>query len=304
MVFMEYIIIFTLLVVLSSVLIYATIYFTRLAIYPKVRSHELTKKTELEQDAFDPEYLETFKQKIIHIPSIFDYDLSGLVYLQEDTKAPFILICHGINVTYENSKKYAELFLKIGYSVLIYDQRNHGYNPKMHTSFGYFEKYDAKACVDYILHSFKPIHLGVMGESMGAATAMELAAIDDRIKFCIEDCGYSNAFDLIKYRAQKDHNIFIAQMIYFSNLMLKVFYKWSFRDANVLSKIHNIQCPVLFIHGEEDDYVPFYMVHEMKDAFKNKHMIYTVPGAKHAMAYKTNKTTYAKVVDDFLNDIL
>lgn len=301
---METIIILSLLLAFLLVLIYATIYFTRLAIYPKVRSHEFTRNTELEQNAFDPEYLETFKQKFIKIPSIFDYDLSGLVYLQEDATAPFILICHGITVTYENSKKYAELFLKKGYSVLIYDQRNHGYNERMHTSFGYFEKYDAKACVDYILHSFTPIHLGVIGESMGAATAMSLASIDDRIKFCIEDCGYSNAFDLIKYRAQKDHNVFIAQMIYFSNILLKILYKWSFKDVDILSNLSNIQCPVLFIHGEEDDYVPFYMVHEMKNAFQKQHMIYTVPEAKHAMAYKTNKTAYAKVVDDFLNELL
>lgn len=50
-----------------------------------------------------------------------------------------------------------------------------------------------------------------MGESMGAATAMQLAAIDDRLMFCIEDCGFSNAYQLIKYRARLDHNLLVAQ---------------------------------------------------------------------------------------------
>lgn len=292
-----------LLPIVLLLLAFTTIYFTRLVIFPKNYSHEYIKNYELEQDAYNEDYLNSFESKKVHIPSIFDYNLNGKVYLQEDDKAPFVLICHGITVNYHSSKKYTDMFLKKGYSVLIYDHRNHGYNDKMHTSYGYFEKFDAKACIDYILHSFQPEHVGVMGESMGAAIAMQLAAIDDRLKFCIEDCGFSNTFTLIKYRAKKDHNILLSQIVYPVNFFIKRIYKWSFQDVSIIHNINSIQCPILFVHGEDDDYVPFYMAKELYEAFDKKSMIYTVPGAKHAMAYKTNKEKYAEIVDDFLNNL-
>jgi len=279
------------------------VHFTRLVIYPKNHTHDYIESKELEQEAYDPDLLESFDSRRVHIPSIFDYNLTGRIYLQDNPRAPFVLICHGITVNYEASKKYTSLFLKKGYSVLVYDHRNHGYNDPMHTSLGYFEKFDAQGCIDYIYHNFQPKHVGIMGESMGAATALQLAAMDDRLAFCIEDCGYSDAYQLIKHRAHHDHNIIIAQLVVLSNFFIKKIFKWSFKDVSIIHNINDIKCPILFIHGEDDDYVPYKMVHEMHQAFKGKSMLYTVPKAKHAMAYKTDKIKYEAILDDFLEMI-
>jgi hypothetical protein len=278
-----------------------TIYFTKLIIYPKILNHEYVKNKELDAQAFDEGYLQSFETKVVHIPSIFGYSLSGEVILQENKNSPFLLICHGITSNYEGSKKYAQLFLKLGYSVMIYDHRNHGYNKAMHTSLGYFEKYDAKACIDYIFHVFNTDKVGIMGESMGAAVAMQLAAIDDRLMFCIEDCGFSNAYTLVKYRAKLDHNFFVAQWTFFSNIYLKLFYKWQLKDVSIIHNIQAIKCPILFIHGVEDAYVPFEMVHDLYEAFDKEKELFVVKEAKHAMALKTDPKGYYKAVKNFLD---
>ena len=290
------------LIVILAVIIFIvmTIYFAKLVVYPKVLSHDIIKERELEAKAYDESYLSSFENKVVHIPSIFGYSLSGEVILQDNKQAPFVLICHGITSNYEGSKKYAQIFLKLGYSVMIYDHRNHGYNKAMHTSLGYFEKFDAKACIDYIFHVFKTDKVGVMGESMGGAIAMQLAAIDDRLTFCIEDCGFSNAHKLIKYRARLDHNFIISQWTFFTNIYLKLFYKWQFKDVSVINSIHAIKCPMMFIHGADDDYVPFEMVHELYDAFDKEKEIYIVKGAKHAMALKTDPKAYFNAIKNFL----
>lgn len=92
------------------VLMLITLYFTRLVVYPKVLSHAYVKEKELRSKAFDEAYLNSFERKVVHIPSIFGYALSGEVILQNDPSAPFVLICHGITSNYEGSKNMLNYF--------------------------------------------------------------------------------------------------------------------------------------------------------------------------------------------------
>jgi fermentation-respiration switch protein FrsA (DUF1100 family) len=62
-----------------------------------------------------------------------------------------------------------------------------------------------------------------------------------------------------------------------------------------------IKCPMMFIHGVSDDYVPFEMVHELYESFDKEKEIYIVKDAKHAMALKTDPKAYFNAIKKFLN---
>jgi pimeloyl-ACP methyl ester carboxylesterase len=293
---MFYLIISILIIVFLSLVIY----FSRQVIYPNVYTHQYIIDYELENNPLDLSIFETLKNEKIKLQSYFGYHIQGELYLQDDT-SKFILMCHGITNNYDGMKKYCEVYIKNGYSVMLYDHRNHGYSDKNYSTLGFFEKKDAKRCVDYLMKRFKEPLIGIHGVSMGAATAMQLVAIDNRLMFCVEDCGYSDAERLLKHRALEDHNKIIAALLKPSDIYTKLFYNFSYRDSSVIHSINSINCPMLFIHGEDDDYVPYYMVHELHDAYEGEKMLYSVKNAKHAVSIDADRVKYNEIVQTFLD---
>lgn len=56
---------------------------------------------------------------------------------------------------------------------MIYDQRRHGKTGGDTTSYGYYEKFDLQAVVDWLfIEEGEDLLLGIHGESMGAATTL------------------------------------------------------------------------------------------------------------------------------------
>lgn len=286
--------------ILVLVVIGLSVYYTHLIVYPKQLSHKEVFKYEEENCTYEPQVFEHLTSKVVNIRSYMGYNLKAHLYLQKNPNR-FVVFCHGITNNYESMMKYAQVYIRNGYSIMLYDHRNHGYSDRNYSSLGVYEKKDAKCCIDYLMKKFNHPIVGVHGESLGAATAMQLAAIDHRLAFCVEDCGYSNAFDLMKYRALEDYNKLLSFVTYTANLYIKIFFGFTFKDASVIHEINSIQCPVLFIHGEDDGYVPYYMVHELHEAFNGKKMLYTVPEARHAKSYVTNKTMYEGKIQTFLD---
>jgi len=282
------------------VLLGLVIYYARQVVYPKVLTHDYVKNYEFENNTYDPSVFKNLKEEDIRIQTYYGYKLKGKLFLQEKPDK-FVLMCHGITSNYDGMKKYCEIYIKNGYSILLYDHRNHGFSDRNYTTFGFYEKKDAKSCVDYLMKRFNEPLIGVHGESMGAATALQLASVDSRLSFCIEDCGYSNLYDLMKFRSSEDHHTLLSYITPLVNQYIRMFYRFSFQDASIIHNINKIKCPVMFIHGEEDLYVPYYMVHDLFHAFEGEKVLYSVEGAKHAASINKNRIKYQEEVQMFLD---
>ena len=60
-----------------------------------------------------------------------------------------------------------------------------------------------------------------------------------------------------------------------------------------MKQVQKIRLPILFIHGEEDDFVPTYMARELYEACPSQAKeLYLVPGAAHACAYAQDQARY------------
>ena len=70
----------------------------------------------------------------------------------------------------------AELYLERGYLVYAIDQRASGESENPLVSFGYFEKQDVAALVDYAKQQSPELPVVVHGQSMGGATAAQYGA--------------------------------------------------------------------------------------------------------------------------------
>jgi fermentation-respiration switch protein FrsA (DUF1100 family) len=78
---------------------------------------------------------------------------------------------------------------------------------------------------------------------------------------------------------------------------------WSLIGASAVRQIRKHKLPMLFIHGEEDDYVPFPMVHRLYAAAQGPKELYTVPGAGHGLSSTVDPQYWNRVfsfVDSYL----
>jgi pimeloyl-ACP methyl ester carboxylesterase len=88
---------------------------------------------------FDSKLYESWKKKEFLLESDFGYKLCCELIEPEDDASTdkmkkIAILCHGLGCARYGSIKYAELFRKFGFTVLMYDHRNHGRSGKAYTT--------------------------------------------------------------------------------------------------------------------------------------------------------------------------
>ncbi len=245
------------------------------------------------------------------LPSEYGYNLHCALWPRAegasfpDGRARVAVIVHGYTYCLIGSVKYATIFHALGFDCVLYDHRNHGLSDKAPTTMGYYESRDLSTVCGWARDRFgQDCVLGTHGESMGAATVMLHASQDPALAFVIEDCGYSDLRGQLRYNVRRMYHLpyfpFVPLAGVFSKLRGGVLFH------TVVPKDSVERCadlPMLFIHGEKDDFVPYPMVHEVYAAKHGKKRIKTFPDAEHAKSYGSDPEGYRACVETFLGDI-
>lgn len=272
-------------------------------VFPKRFRVKETLGIEIEKGVFKwEEYSEWPKEEVI-CHSKFGYPLYCLYFPMEGSKR-CIILSHGITYTRYGSVKYMQIFRSLGFNILIYDLRHHGDSGGPNSTFGFYEKEDLKTIVDWVYGKLgEDSIIGTHGESMGAAISIEHAAIDPRISFLIEDCGYSDMNGILEYHLKKDYHLPRIPFLILASAASKLITGMTFNQVSPLRVIKNISIPVLFIHGANDAFIEPRMAQEMYDQkTKGARSIYFAEGADHAESYSSNPQEYARVVTQFLKE--
>ncbi len=215
-----------------------------------------------------------------------------------------VILCHGLGFAKYGSIKYMELFLRLGYSVLMYDHRNHGQSGKAFTSMGFFEQQDLKRVVDWCYEKFGPdCSIITHGESMGASTVLLHLGIDNRVKCVIADCPYSDLKLLLKHQLKQYYHLPRFLIPVESSLTyLRAGFKY--QQVSPIKVVSQTEVPILFIHGKRDNFVPTSMSKQMYQAKSKNKALYLVAKARHAGSYCQNKEGYEKRVAEFLQKFM
>lgn len=222
-----------------------------------------------------------------------------------DGRARVAVLCHGITYCLLGAVKYARIFHELGFECIFYDHRNHGLSGRAPTTMGVYEARDLSFVCDWAFDRFgSDAVLGTHGESMGAATVMMQAPDYEALAFTIEDCGYSSLTKQVSHNVHSMYHLPVFPIVplasLFSRLRGGVFF------SQVVPKDAVARCeklPMLFIHGEDDTFVPYEMVHENYGVKPGFRRIKTFPGAAHAKSYTSDPAGYRACVESFLLEI-
>lgn len=223
---------------------------------------------------------------------------------EKETKR-FVICVHGYqcNGPDECSHMMPFYHYDMGYNYLLPDLTAHGRSEGKYIGFGSFDSKNILRWVDYLIDRFgEDIEIILHGISMGAATVMLCNELDppDQVKLIIEDCGYGSAYeqmcDTLKGMIGFDFKLLVRM----AGVICKGVAGYSFKDADPLGHMDKAKNPILFIHGEKDDFVPFSFGQQLYDACPVDKDFLWVPDTIHAYSYYNAKDEYEAKVKSFI----
>ena len=137
----------------------------------------------------------------VHITAQDGTPLAARYYHHHDG-APLAIIFHGYRgyAARDGLGGYT-LCTKLGYNILLPDQRAHGYSGGHTITMGVKERYDARDWAVWARSHFGPnVPIFLMGVSMGAATVLLAAGLNlpDNVCGIVADCGYTSPRDITR----------------------------------------------------------------------------------------------------------
>lgn len=222
-----------------------------------------------------------------HMVPVSDQILVSCRYYRCDNKAPSILFFHGNGEIACDYDDLAPFYINNRLNLFVADYRGYGAsdgNPQFSTMVS-----DAHCIYSYFRNMLKEERfadrLYVMGRSLGAISALELAAnYQDKLRGLILESGVGGGTWDRWITSSDDTEA------------------WEKLRRSHMSKIQSIYLPLLTMHGERDLIVPIERALELREMLSSEIKdIFIVPGAGHNDIFAMDMQSYMKAIMDFVH---
>ena len=191
-----------------------------------------------------------------------------------------------------------------GWHVLLLDLRGHGTSGEGRMGFGRTERLDVIAAVDHLIaNGVAPKAVGVLGVSMGGATAIGAAADDARIGALWLDASYAEIESLIRRDWSSASGL--PDVLLPSALLV---HRWRYgfpleaaRPVDEMARLGDRA--IALVHGTADALVPYDHAQSLLAAAPHA-TLWTLPGVAHAAAYEADEAAYGDRVIAFFETAL
>lgn len=191
----------------------------------------------------------------------------------------------------------------LGFNILLPDLHYHGRSEGRAIRMGWLDRLDVLRWMEVADSLFGGhTQMVVHGISMGAATTMMVSGEEQQpyVKCFVEDCGYTSVWEQFAKELGERFSLPAFPLLHVADLLCGVKYGWTFREASALEQVKRCRLPMLFIHGDADDFVPTRMVYPLFEAKPGEKELWVVPGAAHALSYRDNPEEYTRRVAEFV----
>ncbi len=271
--------------------------------HPDVQGYGDVIESGLAEGYYDKPFLNSLNKELVVLRSEYGYDLYG--YFIDNGSDKNVIFSHGVTSNIYGMLKYAKLYTDLGFNIFTYDHRNHGRSGGNNTTFGYYEKDDLETCVRWLKQRVgNDKVIGVHGESMGTAIAIQHQAQYNSVDFVVADCGFASMNRILSEVNDRESSVPIWIVRPLASLINKLMGSDFFYNISPLRCVKKIDKPIYFVHGEDDDYV--YASHS-RDMFAAKtngyKKIYYAKNSPHARSIIYDRENYGIQLREFLEDI-
>ncbi|MBM2840544.1 MAG: Hydrolase 4 protein [Bacteroidetes bacterium] len=212
-----------------------------------------------------------------------------------------VIYLHGVSECKIVGLPIAKELHNHGLNVFLYDSRRHGDSGGRYCTYGFYEKHDVSTAINY-LQQRSDLHLGnigLFGSSMGAAVAIQAAAIDKRTKAVVAESGFATLrtiFDDYQKRMIK------MPWHYLRNLVIKRSEHLAHFKANAVSPldaVKNIHVPMFVLHGTADDLIKYQYSEILYKNIGEPKELWLIHGAKHNDMAEIGGEEYTRRIVEF-----
>lgn len=226
----------------------------------------------------------------------------------EGTPRATFILCHGYRSTAAGDfSGILGEYHRRGFGVLLPDQRAQGRSGGRFMGMGVLESRDLLCWTQEVnarLGHGRPILYG--GMSMGAATVQFACgqALPENVAGLVADCGFSSPWEICGAVLRKGAHLPPFPLLYLTNFWCRRLAHYDLRGCSAPEIMGESRLPVLWIHGENDGFVPCDMSRRAFAASHAKKWLVTVPGASHGMSFLVDPARCTQALDAFLTESL
>ena len=227
--------------------------------------------------------------------------LRGKYYHLNDD-APLIMFFHGYRCSAIRDGNGMFLYTrKLGFNVLLADQRAHGKSQGKTITFGIKERYDVRSWVEYFTKRFgenQKIYLS--GLSMGGATVLMSSnvGLSQNVIGILADCPYSSP-KAILCSVIKQMGFPVKLTYAIAKLSASWIGKFDIEESSAVEAVRDSHIETLILHGDADDFVPCSMSMDCQLAGEEHVQLVLIKGAAHGMSHCVDTPSYENAVHAF-----
>jgi alpha-beta hydrolase superfamily lysophospholipase len=224
------------------------------------------------------------------------------IYTNTENPKGLMILVHGIGSGKEHYLGVAKKLADKGIESIVFDGRAHGESTGAYCTFGYYEKQDVARIIDYIRSSSPTLKIGIWGNSMGGAIALQAMELDNRISFGIIESTFTDLSQIV-YDYKKRYLLGFGVRSLSEMALQRAGEIAGFNPKLVrpLAAVQNIEQPVLISHGDADRNINFNYGKQLfaNLCSDNKEFI-KVKGAGHYNLALKGGETYTRNIFEFI----
>lgn len=222
--------------------------------------------------------------------------IRGWLTSEAGSRRPTVVFCAGQNGSMDGDTPLVPDFVKAGFDVLQFDWRAHGRSEGERCWLGLRELDDLRGALDF-LQARGVQRIGVMGFSMGATVALNVAFTDSRIRCILADSPVLDIHHALVTALQERLGALSAPVMPWLGRLVIKFTEWRLgeplEELNPLPWTLLSAIPLLFVFGGADPFAP----REDQDFFMqwaggDPKALWRVEDAGHREAHKLRPAAY------------
>ncbi|MEG0961522.1 MAG: alpha/beta hydrolase [Lachnospiraceae bacterium] len=248
------------------------------------------------------DWLSNVKWEDLSLQTKDGYRLLGTMIFTEKPSHKWVMLLHGYTGWKEEMYPIAYEYAKRGYQVLCPDMRCNGQSEGDFIGMGWTDRLDNQLWLEEILKRDSQAEIVIHGQSMGAAGALMMTGevLPLQVKAVVSDCGYTNVYEMFQKQLKEWFHLPGFPILDGANLVLQLRGGYNIRKASALEAVKKSKIPILFIHGDQDQFVPVEMAKELYEAANCEKELLIIKGAGHAQSQDKDPDLYYDTIFDFL----
>ena len=240
----------------------------------------------------------------VTIPSFDGTRLYGW-WMSANRRAPTAVVLHGVKKNRTDVLRAALILRRAGFNVLVFDGRGHGNSEGRYVTYGFYERRDVESAIEWLVKQKKIDRgrIGLVGESMGAAIALQVAAHNPWLRAVWADSPFASlrrVTDEFVRRVTGLPGAVLNPVLWTTIQVANYRGKFDVRSVDPLALAARIKCPVHLVHGTDDQVVAIAHSKAIYEALGGEKEIWFVEGARHARSIRHARLEYSSRLTRFL----